>query len=696
MEEISGSLRDMLNQKKGTISEIDYCMSKGSSGGRSHHDETSFDKLNSKYSKFASCRLNSLEIAIDQPIQIVTLSSNNSPNRKQEEITGRPPLFPSSTKQHADIKFPDQLSEVMSKSEHTETPPRSEYLTQKQGDGESGTGSPDSKPALSNDVSPVKLSRSAISDDDHCIYGLPYVYASERDPRERSIKSKHLDCYYVDNRNPVTSEGELSAGMGSHSAQGNCSSAMTSENQVSAPSFLVMTDQNSVSRRIEKMLQAKNYIEKPGDHSKEDLVTKIEGVLHKVESNSRLKNDRILPKISEIESRNKFPRFALSPMLIARQLDMELTTGFAKAIDSKKGDFREKSQEEQPIAQSASQSMINNIHVNNKDDVKPDIRSMKKRDSATIQNLISLCNEKLQKFKKSKSPVEGSAMRKTSCSSSVLDTLKNARRSRESGLNLPFQTNSRDMSPKASKLLFEEKYSMKVKRLSIIQRDSVPNTPSRQPVAAKGSKSREIKSPRAQGSQMINYLRTYLSGKNQKHRILDQRRSKQNHMHTSQAVDSSSSSFIKVNTSAGAIAIKYKANICNMSKISWSNKLSKRTADRQSNHREYYEFSKPPIQVHSKPSTPTLMKTINSKITRYTQLNPSTFSPKLPKKLFQTPKVRPSHNPTTANTSTPLSTNVSIDRPYDHIAIGRPSIESSAISVSQKMYDVVYLDSMPV
>lgn len=618
MDEFSESMRDVLGKKNGTTSDIDYCVSKGSkgsSGGKSYHnDETGFDNWKTRYSKLAGARLNSLELIVDQNIPPLSLSSNNSPNRNQEEIKGRPHLFPSSTRLHTEIKFPDQLSEVLSKSEHTESTPRSEYHMLKQEEARSGTGSPVSNPVPCNGISPERLSSSATSDDDRCIYGRSGSYNHIEKASETShSRHRHMDYYGLEYRLQLNGD-QISATNQSDIVPGNTSSAMTSENQVSAPSFLVMTDQHSVSKRIEQVLLTKKYISKPEDYSKEDVVTKIEGVLHKVESYGRLKQVRMRAESIEIEQmQSKQPTPVPSPLLPARELGAFGST--QEGIATIPGNFNKKSQGSR--MQSAEQKDIQEINENDiKSRTDQPHRIVKKRDSLSIRNLISICNEKLGKFRKSRSPLDTSKMRSTSNSNSVMDTLMNARKKLESSITIPLQTTSRDASPTKNTPLQTDKYFMRVKRLSILQRDSVPSSPSK----LRGSPLKEsAKSPSAQNNQMIGYLKAYLNSKQGNHRILHPSKQKLGVSQNIYGNDLSSSSIIKGNSSLGEIALKYKTKprATGTQGSLWNSKEGQDILDKKSRYSEYQIQSKELlIELGKMSGTPKLIKNISSKIAR--------------------------------------------------------------------------------
>lgn len=534
MDDLPTSLVDMLSQKKGANSEIDYCISKCDSDGKSHGDDYTMDVLDfPRKSKPNPYRLNSLEIITDSLNPQISLSTNNSPNRGQDAIVNKVITFPKSARlpmstpmsimPDVKINIPDHLSDIRSHSDLTQ---KSDYDVIKEEDiEESNRGSEINIGMPVKEQDQIKLSRSATSEDELCIYDIAdrnegmdllkevethLTMADGHEPtyfdfEYRTDANKKEDMNHISHIKPVSYQDSNFASQNSSMMQG--SNAKLSEKHISIPSFLIMTDATSVSKKIEQILSSKNYVHKQSPNQNDDVVAKIEVLIKRSWANPVLQDDHHETNHIKIDPREvHIPSPMPSPMVTSQSigsrggLSIEL-----QEIGGLIGNFSK-----------MKRGVPGMVDLNSNTE-----NARKTPRSSGISNLIALCNEKLKdtKTRNCHSPsIKSKGQSVKRANQNLIDQAKNLRESIKGSPKLERKSSppQREGKSPRKQILPSQSY-LKVKRLSILQRNPADNDPkktfkTRQPSAAV-SKS---PSPRS-SSPVVGDFREYLKKKaNQK------------------------------------------------------------------------------------------------------------------------------------------------------------------------------------
>lgn len=491
MDDLPQSLRDMMSQRKGGGSEFDYCMSKPSSGNKSGREDKFIDVSKQKAMKFSSARLNSLEIATDPVIQFAPLSSNNSPNKGHTTVISKPILFPTSARMQQEIKFPDQLSEVLSCSEYTSS--AIDLNNRKEPDDSSRYGSNLSIHVPGCSVRSMKIETQNYMEQ--AFDQKPKLSAFDETPPQDNL--------------PITSEDIVIDTNELQNIQ------RFPDPHVSKVFLPIISQQSSVSKRIEEVLNLKGQNHRNETEGKEDAVNIIEEMFHKVESRGKLfsdakENESIQLGLNEVN----LPTPTHSPLLPSHNgvSQDEFNMVFQNHA------FKNSSFSKKKAIKVGEKKLLVKETGKNEGLSMAQKKSLKNCNSGAINTLISLCNEKLLEFKnaKSRSPDKSPKPRETKKSlfHNQVESTKifQKKPSEKSRSKVKMISSKESSSPKLNR---KDDYLgyLRVKRISILAKSNLGSenktVASRERVAS----SKVIKPEDEHQSKLIENLRVYLTSK---------------------------------------------------------------------------------------------------------------------------------------------------------------------------------------
>lgn len=515
MEDLPRSLRDMISQKKGASSEIDYCNSKYDSDGKSNGDDYNLEMFDAPpKTKHSPFRLNSLEFAAELNLPPVSLSSNNSPNRGQDAAIEKVINFPKSARQwlankaaEINTPVPEYLTNIPSQSDLAQKSD-CDVIKEEEEYEDSNQGSHMMIAAVTKYPKVAKLSRSVTLENELCIYdqidrnqGIDLLKEVEEHlnmPQEddqtyfdfefKADHSKKEDANQLSQIKPNSShESNFES---QNSSMMHRSNSKLSDKHISIPSFLIMTDATSVSKKIEQILSSKNYVEKQSSNQTDDVVAKIEVLIKRSLAVPVLKENT--PEIGLIEIDPKevhIPSPVPTPQLPVGTGNSRVDTAYSSLdLDERFANFSKRK-----AAATGSVQQINGT-----DSGKKTSRT------SCITNLIALCNEKLKDIKKGKSkspsPKPRSKERSTKVGSRThLNTGKSSKTSINNTSREPVREGLKEKpSQSPRKMVIKTQTCFKVKRLSILQRNPLESetleiprgeVPTRELVCTEASKS---------------------------------------------------------------------------------------------------------------------------------------------------------------------------------------------------------------